>query len=200
MLPEANIGGSISLSEFDIMNDPDVDDSQKLHFEPLSTGLLTIMALSQNEEYRTVDIYTAYNDNDKDFFRIDVDDRKQVLFMSIVDVIYPATEDDVKEWVGDRGIIGNKTFITKDNIEWNRVLFEDTDSFVDMGTQDIDIKYAHGIDNLCIKECLYYRDTNFNNSFANKEYYLIRSVLKNNKSFCIEMYAGVYIPYSSLKL
>lgn len=162
-MPNIKIGDFIKLSETDMLSDSG-ENIIPLHFEPSKVGLIPIVAIANRPDIKTIELYTAYKDDDIDFISSFYDNKKLNIsvFFSIIDVIYTSSKKEVDDWIGNNGHIGQPTFITRDNCQWSRCAYKDTDNHVNVDFVECNIeKSDDSVDKLLLKECLYRRDTNF---------------------------------------
>jgi len=200
-MPNLMIGNSISLSPIDVMNDPSASEDKALHFEPASTGKMTIVAIGESAKKDSVDVFTAYGDEDIDFFRLGVNGTsiEDAIFYSLIDVVFSSNEGEWDEWMNDTsGMLGSASFMTKDNVTWSRSLF--SDSVNRMAPADIKevITTKDGKETKSYAECEYERSTGFGSSFAQKENLLVRQMTDNDGNARIEIFAGVPVSPASL--
>lgn len=200
-MPNLMVGNSISLSPIDVMNDPSASEDQALHFEPASTGKLTIVATGESAKKNSVDVFTAYGDEDIDFFRLGVNGTsiEDAVFYSLIDVVFPSNEDEWDAWMNDTsGMLGSASFMTKDNITWSRSLFPESENRMAPADIKETITTKDGKEIKSYAECEYERATGFGSSFAQKENLLVRQMTDRDGSARIELFAGVPVSPASL--
>jgi len=58
------------------------------------------------------------------------EDHEEIRFFAPFDSVYPASEEEWEFWLGDDGLIGYPTFLTKEGVEYLRLWFSNSDDRV----------------------------------------------------------------------
>lgn len=198
------LGNSITIPAMQTTTDPSVtDDNNKLHFEPAVKGETPIVAIGELDNGQ-IDIFTTPDGSQEDFIRISIKANAivEATFFSLIDTVEPASAEEWGDWLDDEnGNIGQPTFITKDGVEWTRVLFSDNAERVKpnivrshIHTHD---ENGDNIERVLYAETLYVRNTNYMAGFPQQEYLLVREHKTGNQAY-IEISAGTSLDPATL--